>query len=364
MIRNEFLPILLFLVLAALTDHITGTLVSASAFYIFPIAWAGWRLGWRYGLATLSLAMLVNLVSEWSRPTPLLPPHILMSNEALRLVVFLAVCALSVMLRRDREALAEQRDQLAHLNGQLEGEMRDARAIQQLLAAPLSPPPGVELETFFRPSKILGGDLIHLSLLTEDRLALAIGDVSGKGSPAALAGAVTLGLLTVAPSRIRSPAETLRALNQQLVGYLPEEMFITFLYALLDLSTGELVYSLAGHEYPFLVRPSGRSELLEGEGLPLGLFPEAEYLDHTLTLAPGDLLFCYTDGLPDVRQPSGGRLGVEALRQQVDLRARFPCDLLVKNVLHEVVGDRNDLEDDVSVIAVRYRPEQEETASG
>lgn len=353
--KRDFALILLSLLVAAFIDHWTGPLVSASAFYIFPVALASWRLGWKYGLTILTLAMLLNIHSDWSRPASVFPRHILMLNEFLRLIVFLAVCGLSILLRRDHRTLEEHEQQLMSLNEQLEEEMRAAGAIQMLLVGGLPRHPSLDLATHFQSSRILGGDIIHLSLLSENRLAVAIGDVSGKGSPAALAGAVTLGLLHDSPARWYSPAETLQKLNQQLVGYLPEEMFITFFYALLDLTSGDFVYAHAGHEPPFLIQPEGSTSVLPGGGFPLGIFPDAEYQDHRQSLSPGDLLFCYTDGLTDLVQPSGERMGMESLQQQVELRARFPCDLLVRNILQEAVGENRDLADDISIVAIRYR---------
>jgi sigma-B regulation protein RsbU (phosphoserine phosphatase) len=269
-------------------------------------------------------------------------------------LVFLVVCGLSVKLRQQQISLAEQRDELQRLNDQMEAEMRSAQAIQRLLTGPLPVHPAVEIQTHLQSARILGGDTIYLTLTPDERLAIAVGDVSGKGSPAALAGAVLIGMLEESPARFRSPSETLDELNRRLVGRLPDEMFVTFFYGILDLRTGELVFSNAGHERPFLLSRTGEGEMLSSFGLPLGLFPETEYAEYRTRLRPDDLLFFYTDGLIDQRQTDGERLTAERLFEMVGETCGGSCPELVDSVLRRAVEGTGEVVDDLSMVAIRY----------
>jgi sigma-B regulation protein RsbU (phosphoserine phosphatase) len=195
---------------------------------------------------------------------------------------------------------------------------------------------------------------VYLTLTPDERLAIAVGDVSGKGSPAALAGAVLIGMLEESPHRFRSPSETLNDLNRRLVGCLPDEMFVTLFYGILDLRTGELVFTSAGHEWPFLLTPSGEREMLASSGLPLGLFPESEYADRRTRLRPDDLLFLYTDGLIDQRQADGERLGADRLFGLVGEACGGTCPELVEGVLQRAVEGTGEVGDDISMVAIRF----------
>ena len=173
-------------------------------------------------------------------------------------------------------------------------------------------------------------------------------------SPAALAAAVLVGLLEDAPGRYRSPAETLHYLNSRLAERLPNTSFVTMFYALLDLRTGEMSYSSAGHDPAILFRADGRFEALPATGMVLGVTPAAEYREEKRTLAPGDLVFSYTDGLTDMRNEVGDRLGFERARYLVATRAKLPCSELVEAVVRAARDETATAPDDIMLVATRY----------
>ncbi|MBW8858029.1 MAG: serine/threonine-protein phosphatase [Bradyrhizobium sp.] len=180
----------------------------------------------------------------------------------------------------------------------------------------------MDIATFSATARILGGDTLDIAQ-RGTHLAVLVGDVSGKGSPAALAAAVLAGLLDDCPTRFDSPARTLEYLNARLLNRLPPEMFVTALYLILDAATGKLLWANAGHERPFLLRagePGARTaeELGSDHGadLPLTLDAHSAYRDRETLLRPGDGLFCYTDGLTDLRLATGKRFGIDPLRDR------------------------------------------------
>lgn len=274
-----------------------------------------------------------------------------------RLGLLIAVGWVALRLSRQQQSLSEQRDELARLNTHLEEDMRAAREIQELLLAPPPEHHAVEIGIYTQTARILGGDTADLALSPETgagrRMAVTVADVSGKGSPAALAGAVLVGMLDDAPARYTSPAETLSYLNERLAARLPDGLFVTLFHAVLDLDAGVLTYGNAGHDLPLLIRASGAMQELETTGMALGVMADAEFEERTVCLSAGDLLFCYTDGVTDHRAASGERFGRERLLAVLQAGASMPGPELVRTIAGKATGDE-ELQDDVTLVAVRY----------
>jgi hypothetical protein len=182
---------------------------------------------------------------------------------------------------------------------QLESELSAARKIQQTLQPnTIVPPRGYEVETFYRPFRDVGGDYFDVIELSDDRSLFAMADVAGKGMPAALLAANVQALVRSNASVDSHPLVLARQLNQHLSRYTPDDRFVTAVFIVLSHASGELTYVNAGHNAPFV---SGTDSLtsLEATGMPLGLFPEAEYEARTAFIHPGGALLLFTDGLPD-----------------------------------------------------------------
>ncbi len=360
------------LFLATILDYVSGPAVSASAFYIFPVGLAGWRFGRKNAALTAVAAAVLNaltiwLAINWHGFTPNLSAHQeLIASQSLHAVIYGAVALLAADLRHRQQLLEAETKRVEELRSQMETEMHTARKLQELLFKPPPHHPAVEIGTFLATARILGGDALDVSL-SGNRLAVLVADVSGKGSSAALATAVLLGVLENCPTRFESPAQTLTFLNERLMHCLPDSMFITALCLLLDTETGVLTWSSGGHEVPLLFRSSSGAnhpaEELTGENgagnLPLAVFDEAGYEDRRVQLAPGDVLFCYTDGLTDLRLPSGERLGMDRLRGLFERSASLPCVDLIPAMLKEATGQTQGglsygiLEDDLTMVALR-----------
>ncbi|MBN1927567.1 MAG: SpoIIE family protein phosphatase [Prolixibacteraceae bacterium] len=186
----------------------------------------------------------------------------------------------------------------------IESELRIAREIQ-LGMIPHTFPPFPELSEIdifatLKPAREVGGDLYDFFLLDNNRLCFAIGDVSGKGVPASLLMAVTRALLRSVADKDTTSAAMVSSLNKSLSSDNESSMFVTFFAGILNMRTGELEYTNAGHNPPVVIRNTGEVEMLEmTKCIPIGLFEDFIYTGSTWKLNKGDKFFLYTDGVTE-----------------------------------------------------------------
>ena len=154
------------------------------------------------------------------------------------------------------------------------------------------------METFYKPFREVGGDYFDVIELAGKRTLFAVADVSGKGMPAALLAANIQALVRSIANVEADPLALARQINKHLSRYTPSDRFATAVFIVLSRDSGELTYVNAGHNAP-IVFGSGSATLLEATGMPLGLFPEAEYEARTALLPPGGALLVFTDGFTD-----------------------------------------------------------------
>ena len=159
--------------------------------------------------------------------------------------------------------------------------------------------PGTDLAGYNAPCRTVGGDYYDFFPFSDGRVAMALGDVSGKGMPASL-------MMMALQARVQVLAEDpgdlgafMSRLNKATCAKCPSNRFITFFFCVLDTRTGDLAFANAGHNPPILVRKSGQSELLEGGGPVLGILPIAPYREQHTRLEPGDMLVLYSDGVTE-----------------------------------------------------------------
>jgi sigma-B regulation protein RsbU (phosphoserine phosphatase) len=182
---------------------------------------------------------------------------------------------------------------------QLEYDQIAARQIQQTLTpAQIDPSPGYEVESFYKPLREVGGDYFDVIELEGARSLFAVADVAGKGMPAALLAANIQALVRSIANFDANPLALARQINRHLSRYAPSERFATAVFIVLSRDTGELTYVNAGHDAPILYG-AGSATALEATGMPLGLFPEAEFEVRTALLSPGGSLLVFTDGFTD-----------------------------------------------------------------
>jgi len=193
-------------------------------------------------------------------------------------------------------------------------ELDTAREIQrQLLPRGAREVPGLDIAASYVPARELGGDFYDFLPYGNGRLALVLGDVSGKGTPAALYGSLAIGILREhVVEHPCPPAEMLQMLNGRLYAARLDARFVAMLFALYDASTRQITFACAGAPHPLLVR-NGKVEELIIEGVPLGLLPEIEYDILKVDLLPGDLLVFASDGIVESENPQHDEFGGERL---------------------------------------------------
>jgi len=197
----------------------------------------------------------------------------------------------------------------------LQSDLETAREIQrQLLPSGAREVPGLDLATAYVPARELGGDFYDLLPYGVGRLAIANGDVSGKGTAAALYGSLAIGILReLVQEREATPAEMLELLNIRLLAARLDARFIAMQFAIYDAALRELTIANAGGPLPLLIHDGQVSEVNVG-GMPLGLLPEAEYEEVRLTLTPGDVVVFASDGIHEAMNKDLEEFGIARLK--------------------------------------------------
>lgn len=229
--------------------------------------------------------------------------------------------------------MVELRDKLA-----LKGDLEIARQIQfgLLPFAPFSRQ-GTSIHTAMRPANTVGGDYFDIIDLADGRFALAMGDVAGKGIPAALLMALLQGSLRTLLSAGLRGADLMRTLNAHLHANIPSNRLITLFYAEYDPFTGTLRYVNGGHNAPFVLRPGG-VERLPATGVALGIVQDAVYDVLETTLVPGDRLFLFTDGITEAFDPLEREYGEERLEARLVAQGGLAPPDLIESVREDVLA--------------------------
>ncbi len=184
-------------------------------------------------------------------------------------------------------------------------ELAQAGEIQRgLLPAKAPVVAGLELGGFNLPCRTVGGDYYDFFPLDEGKIGLVVGDVAGKGMPAAMLMSSLQARLQILLETSDSPAAVVQRLNKAIAANCPDNRFITFFLAIVDTQSGLIRYCNAGHNPPLLLRAGGFPEKLEGGGIILGILPIAQYTEHQAHMQPGDTLVLFSDGVSEA-MPAG-----------------------------------------------------------
>lgn len=188
----------------------------------------------------------------------------------------------------------------------LKRDLEVAREIQQaMLPDGMWSSPGVEAFGLTRPANTVGGDFYDILPRPDGTVVVALGDVAGKASPAALLMALLLAMLRTLVDEDLGVAELASRLNAQVIRHAPPSRFVTLFVASYDPLTGQLRFVNAGHTPPLLRRAGGAIERLTTGGIALGMFESARYDAGTVQLQPGDALVMYSDGITEAEDPAG-----------------------------------------------------------
>ncbi len=240
----------------------------------------------------------------------------------------------------------------------LKGELEVAREIQLAMLPRGTYAVGdLEICGVTRPANTVGGDFYDVLPLPDGRIIVTLGDVAGKGSPAALLMALLLAVLrTLVDEAMEAPA-LMRRLNAQICRHSPSSRFITLFYGVYSPSTGALTYVNAGQTPPLLRRRDGRFERLSGTGVALGMFEGSEFGAVGTTLEPGEMLVMYSDGITEAEDPQARPFDEAGLEEVVERFAAASAADIGTRVLKAVETHANDsrFTDDLTILIVKRR---------
>jgi len=248
-------------------------------------------------------------------------------------------------------------EEIARQEQRLERDLALARELQFRLL-PHSRPKmhNLEVEAKFVPARAIGGDLYDFVGYSLSRLGIAIGDVSGKGAPAAIYAALVSGILRSHAPIEPGPAEMLSAVNLSLAERRIAAQFVSIIYAVWDDERRTLIVANSGLPRPIYCH-EGKIESIEVTGLPLGLFDEADYDEVSFKAKPGDLFVFFSDGIPDARNRSGHSFGTERIEAIVASCSTKSADCVVNEIFKAVTEHAAGVDafDDQTVVAIKVK---------
>jgi serine phosphatase RsbU (regulator of sigma subunit) len=239
-------------------------------------------------------------------------------------------------------------------------EMQAAAQIQQsILPPPLvreGPAEHVDLHAEMRPAREIGGDFYDHFLIDQNRLAITVADVSGKGIPASLFMAVSRTVMRSITSS-GDMGDGITEANRLLATQNTACMFVTMFHGVLDLASGVLRYCNAGHDPPYLLRADGGHERLALTGVPLGIAPEMSYRIDETKLRPGDALFLFSDGITEAFNAAREPFGTARLEAALEARRGAGAADLAAGVLAAALAFTAGAEqsDDITCLALVWR---------
>ncbi len=208
-------------------------------------------------------------------------------------------------------------------------------------------------------AQTVGGDCYDFIKMDDQRWAICLGDISGKGLPASLLMANLQAVLRGHTLHLDHPADILKNANHQLFHSTSPEKFATLFLGILDTSSHSLIYSIGGHEHPYLLRSDGTHLRLQAGGLPLGMLDGMEYQQESIALKPGDCLFVYSDGVTDNVNADFEPFGEERLEKVLAsvFSEKLQPDAFIDNIFSSSMGHggKTELFDDMTaVVLIRY----------
>ncbi|MGC2660466.1 MAG: SpoIIE family protein phosphatase [Bryobacteraceae bacterium] len=253
------------------------------------------------------------------------------TQEDLDLLTVMANVA-AIRIEHARLAQVEQSEKL------MESEFNQASEIQRsLLPTEIPKCPGYELAGSNLPCRTVGGDYYDYLPYTDGRMGLVVGDVAGKGLPAALMMSSLQARVHMLAETSPEPAAAVEALNRNIAPRCPLGRFVTVFYGLLEPSTGRMLYANAGHNYPLLIRADGSVEQLRGNGMVLGIVANAQYQAYQVDMMPGDVLVLFSDGVTEARaRKSEEEFGDERLAHFLLSHKDRPAEEMIESLLGKV----------------------------
>lgn len=257
------------------------------------------------------------------------------------------VTLLEIVQREIEDSQAEKRRDARH-----QREFEDARLIQRgLLPAAMPQTSGVQLASSWQPANGVGGDCFDALTFPGGGVGLTIADVAGKGVPAALLMSNLQAAVRAFAQEGASPGAVCTSVNRLLCRNMASGRFITFCYARIDIAARKLTYANAGHNPPLLVHANGHIDKLTPGGTVLGVFAESTYEQGEFTIATGDRLILYTDGITEGRNRDGEEFGDDRLADSAARHRSLPAEEMLAAMLRDIEGfNGGSYEDDATLI--------------
>ena len=272
--------------------------------------------------------------------------------STLEAAMFLSVAIIYVML------ISERGKKIAVTKT----ELRMASDIQDAMMPHVFPPfperDEFELYACMDPAREVGGDFYDYFMIDEEHLAVLIADVSDKGVPAALFMMSAKNLLGYRARRGGTPAEILTDVNAHIARENKTFMFVTVWMGILDLTSGLLVCTNAGHEFPAICGADGIFRIFRDKhGMMAGIMEKAKYTDYEMMLNPGDKVFVYTDGVPDANNAAGENYGMSRLEAALNRTAGESPEKILHNIRADVDAFVNGAKqfDDLTMLCLKYK---------
>ena len=254
--------------------------------------------------------------------------------------------------------IAERAKKLAITQTELE---MAAQIQESMLPRDFPPfPERTEFDLFasMKPAREVGGDYYDFMMIDDEHLAVLIADVSDKGTPAALFMMATKNLINYRAHQGGTPAEILTEVNAHVARNNKSNMFVTVWMGILDLKSGVMTCTNAGHEYPVICGPDGVFRLFRDKhGMMVGTMPMAKYRDYELQMEPGSKIFVYTDGVPDANNPAGERYGTNRLETALNQTASGSPEQILRFIRTDVdaFADGAKQFDDLTMLCLEYK---------
>ena len=243
----------------------------------------------------------------------------------------------------------------------IKGDLAVAREIQQAILPRIFPPfpeeaSHMDIAASMNAAKDVGGDFYDFFRIDNDHIGFTIADVSGKGVPAAIFMAVSRTLLRATGIRGVSPAECMTYSNDLLSQESVNYMFVTMFYGIYNIRTGEVCYSNAGHNPPYLMKANGHVELLPlSKDIVAGAIDDYQFTQESIQLEPGDTLLLYTDGVTEAIDTDEKEYGEARLEKLLAQSCKLSCQEIVDNVKADVKAFAGEAEqsDDITLLALK-----------
>lgn len=243
----------------------------------------------------------------------------------------------------------------------IESELKIAHDIQMNIVPKTFPPfperKEIDLYALLEPAKEVGGDLYDFFFIGEDRLCFVIGDVSGKGVPAALFMAVVKTMIKTVAHELDSPEKIFETVNKEMCQGNDSCMFVTVFCGILNIKTGKLRYANAGHNPPLIIKNAGSVDFLKiAQNPAIGIIEEIVFMGQELALTPGDAIYMYTDGATEAFSKDREMFSEERLKNEVAACKESSAQRIAKNTLEKIKDFTKNApqSDDITIMVLKY----------